>query len=260
MKKYPLETIQELPVAGQTAVLADIHGNSWALRVVLADMASLDIQNVIHLGDYFYGPLDPAGTARLLLASGGMAVLGNQDRLVLEHRNRETRNPTLGHVLRSLSSETFDWLAGLPATRYAGHRVLACHGTPCSDGMYLLEDIQTGHPRPRDTDTLAQVLNGVSADLILCGHSHLPGIRRTVQDQTIVNPGSVGLPAYADAAPVRHRMESGTPHATYAIVSPVDREWRIEWRRLSYDWKSAAAAARKNNRPDWAGYLENGMC
>ena len=31
----------------------------------------------------------------------------------------------------------------------------------------------------------------------------------------VINPGSVGLPAYKDELPVMHKMESGTPHAKY---------------------------------------------
>ena len=34
----------------------------------------------------------------------------------------------------------------------------------------------------------------------------------------VVNPGSVGLPAYTDTEPVKHSMEMGAPHARYAVL------------------------------------------
>jgi len=37
-------------------------------------------------------------------------------------------------------------------------------------------------------------------------------------DRLVLNPGSVGLPAYDDDQPVPHIVENGTPEARYAIV------------------------------------------
>ena len=41
----------------------------------------------------------------------------------------------------------------------------------------------------------------------------------------VINPGSVGLPAYKDELPVVHKMESGTPHAK--ICSDRRGFWRV---------------------------------
>jgi hypothetical protein len=48
--------------AESLAVLADIHGNRWALEAVLADIRGRGIRAMVNLGDSLYGPLDPAGT------------------------------------------------------------------------------------------------------------------------------------------------------------------------------------------------------
>jgi len=45
------------------AVVADIHGNRWALEAVLQDINRRSIQQIVNLGDHLTGPLDPAGTA-----------------------------------------------------------------------------------------------------------------------------------------------------------------------------------------------------
>jgi hypothetical protein len=76
--------------------------------------------------------------------------------------------------------------------------------------------------------------------------------------QLVVNPGSVGLPAYADNTPVRHKMESGSPHARYAVLTNTTTGWRVELVAVPYDWEKAADRARVNGRNDWAARLESG--
>ena len=73
-----------------------------------------------------------------------------------------------------------------------------------------------------------------------------------------MNPGSVGLQAYTDDAPYPHAMQTGTPHARYAIISRTGAEWRVEDLRIKYDWDTAAETALKNQRPDWAAWLRTG--
>jgi len=66
------------------AAISDIHGNSAALRAVLDDIAALDIHRVVNLGDHLSGPLDPRGTAEILMASGMTSIRGDQDRILTE--------------------------------------------------------------------------------------------------------------------------------------------------------------------------------
>ncbi|MDA8015811.1 MAG: metallophosphatase family protein [Thermoanaerobaculia bacterium] len=40
-------------------LLADVHGNRWALDAVLEDAAGRSIDRWVNAGDCFYGPLDP---------------------------------------------------------------------------------------------------------------------------------------------------------------------------------------------------------
>jgi hypothetical protein len=44
------------------AVLADVHGNVWALEAVLADIRCRGADEIVDFGDILYGPLDPAGS------------------------------------------------------------------------------------------------------------------------------------------------------------------------------------------------------
>ncbi|WP_197730239.1 metallophosphoesterase family protein [Rhizobium ruizarguesonis] len=61
-------------------------------------------------------------------------------------------------------------------------------------------------------------LSGVDAAVVLCGHTHLAREMRLADGRLVVNPGSVGLPAYDEAQPYLRRNEAGSPHARYAIV------------------------------------------
>jgi diadenosine tetraphosphatase ApaH/serine/threonine PP2A family protein phosphatase len=77
----------------------------------------------------------------------------------------------------------------------------------------------------------------------------------------VVNPGSVGCPAYADPdGDPPHVSEAGTPHARYAILT-LDGSLgaRVEMIALPYDHEAAARRAEANGRPDWARALRTGL-
>jgi predicted phosphodiesterase len=240
------------------AVLADIHGNAVALKAVMDDMRSRGIERAVNLGDSFYGPLDPGKTARLLERLGAVTVLGNQDRLVLEPPDSGNANPTLWHVMENLLPSDLERLSQVPpVVELAGGDILCCHGTPEDDTVYLTENTESGRPRPRSCAEMEDRIGARAPSLVLCGHSHLFRVIRC-NSMTVVNPGSVGLPAYADDDPP-HAMSSGSPHARYAIISRERDAWSITGPLVEYDWDGAAAMALEHGRADWAGWLQSGV-
>jgi len=74
----------------------------------------------------------------------------------------------------------------------------------------------------------------------------------------VLNPGSVGWPAYDDDHPHPHVIEAGTPHARYAIADDRAGTWAAEFRAVSYDWDGAARIAEGNDRLDVARALRTG--
>jgi hypothetical protein len=94
--------------------------------------------------------------------------------------------------------------------------------------------------------------------VFLCGHDHVPCSVYLPETRLIVNPGSVGLPAYTDDLPYFHAMETGTPHARYSIISSSRDKWRVEDVSIPYQWELAAKMAMQNDRPDWAKWLKTG--
>jgi predicted phosphodiesterase len=244
--------------ASALAVVADIHGNSWALEAVLADMERRGIRRVVNLGDCFYGPLDPRGTFELLRQRHWPTVRGNQDRVLLEQFADGDRNATLDFVLHELGPEGLEWTRSRTEPSLVIEALLACHGTPDRDDEYLVEAVTPGGIELRTPAEVDDDLGELDVDGVLCGHSHVPRLIRSQSGRLVLNPGSVGLPAYEDDAPFLHAMEAGSPHARYAVIEGEGRERRTSFVAVPYDVEAAARTARKRGRPDWEAWLTLG--
>lgn len=255
------------------AVLSDIHGNLPALQAVLEEVDRERADLVVNLGDSLSGPLQPAETADLLMARGGPVIAGNHERQLLRLRGRPERwsaTDSDGYAATQLNEVQWDWLASIPPPGLrVADEVLLIHGTPASDLHYLLETATTsyqpgGDPgvRPATATEVRERLGAVLDEaarptLILCGHTHMP---RAVQcgGTLVVNPGSVGLPAFDDEHPYAHRMETGSPHARWALVERAEAGWQVQQRLTAYDWEFAAQRAEHKDRGDWADALRTG--
>lgn len=240
------------------AILTDIHGNALALEAVLADAWERGITQFVNLGDIFYGPLDPGGTWDILKEIEIPTIMGNQDRILLEGGPQWESIPAFQAALAAIGDEGLRWLDGLPKSAKMDD-ILFCHGTPGNDMKYLLEDISMGLPAMRECDEMLEdVLPAAEGcSLVLAGHSHHPGLAHC-GDLTLVNPGSVGLPAYDDDQPP-HIMASGSPHAKYVVIERSDQGWDVDFVSVEYDWQAASDMARANGREDWAEWLLTGM-
>ena len=107
-------------------------------------------------------------------------------------------------------------------------------------------------------EAIEKAAEGITQRLILCAHTHIARAVRLGDGRIIVNPGSVGSPAYRDVHPFPHIMEAGTPDARYAILELVDSIWRVTFRHVPYDHDAMAALARRNGQPELASALATG--
>ena len=229
------------------AVLADIHANVWALEAVLADVRKRGCDALWNLGDILHGALRPRATYELLRSVDvALTIRGNQDRELDEW------------MIRDAGPEAMDWLGGLPATALFEDEVLLCHGSPTDDCCYLLEDVSSGHPVVRDDAEIVELLGGALQPVIVCGHTHIPRLVRLANGQMIMNPGSVGVAAYSDDAPVPHAMETYSPDASYAILEKTASGWDATFRKGPYDTREAARRATERGRSDWAHQIATG--
>lgn len=237
------------------ALLADIHANVWALEAVLADVLRQGVDAIWNLGDILHGVLKPRATYDLLRSTDiALTIRGNQDRDLLE----ATSDSNVTWMIRDLGPDAIDWLHGLPATAEFEGEVLLCHGSPTDDMCYLLEDVSSGHPVVRDDEEITRHLAGATHRVIVCGHTHIPRLVRLANGQTIVNPGSVGLPAYSHNVPVPHAMETYSPDASYAILEKTAAGWDATFRKVLYDTRDASRTAAELGRSDWAYQIATG--
>ncbi len=225
------------------AWVSDIHGNLTALEAVDADLTREGVDVVVNLGDALSGPLLALDTARWLMA--------------------HTTSPAPGQP---------PWLhiTGNHERQLLGADVALCHGTPANDLTYLL-DTPDGEATVMATDAeLAERLGTHVPDnitLLACGHTHLARhltLARPAGSLQLVNPGSVGLPAYDDDSPhprsSYHRVENGCPDARYALTerTPGTSGWKVSLHSVPYDFEPMARQADRRGRPDWAHALRTG--
>jgi len=187
------------------AFVSDVHANTWALEAILAELAAAPVDALVLNGDLTWGSF-PSRTADLVRAARQrfphvVLIRGNAERAILDLADGELTpgRPREHWMLAAHRASDIDLLRAVAFQvdiEVAGVGVIrACHGSPRAD----IETITPGTPIER----LAEATEGVEADVLLTGHTHLqfnrevtglPRIRRSV------NPGSAGIP-YGGAVP-----------------------------------------------------------
>ena len=254
------------------AIISDTHGNLPALEAVLSEIDAQSVDHIINVGDTLGGPLESARTADLLMARGIPMIAGNHERQLLT-LPPDKLNLSDACTASEISPAHRAWLASAPATVWLTDDVFVCHGTPHSDLHYWLETVTddfdlngaSGVRPATQAEVLERLGTGphLKASLIVCGHTHIPRVVSVPSPAgshsiTIVNPGSVGLPAYDDVHPHKHHIETGSPHARFAIAEQTASGWQIDLRCVMYDFESMARLAESRQRPDWEIALRTG--
>jgi len=239
------------------AVLSDIHGNLAALEAVIEDFGRRAVDAVVNLGDSLSGPLLPRETAQFLMAQDWVQLAGNHERQILTLQPQDC-DPSDAYARAQLGATELDWIASLPHCHAWSDEVFLCHGTPARDAEYFLESVAPGRLRPASEDEIALRLGAVEADVVICGHTHVPRMVRTASGQMLLNPGSVGQPAWDDEQPCYHAVESGAPDARYAIIENRGGRWSAQLIAVPYDHQRMAALALLHGRPDWDHILRHG--
>lgn len=240
------------------AAIADVHGNHLALEAVLEDIRKQGISDIVNLGDCFSGPLTADKTADILLGLDALTVRGNHDRYLVEQA------PEAMHVSDSvaygqLAAHHLDWLRGLPFSAVYRNEAYLCHATPANDNVYWLESVSAdGYVHLKSLEEIEALAAGIDFPLILCGHTHIPRAVRLSDGRQIINPGSVGCPAYDDDLPYYHKVEAGHPFASYAILEKTGNSWLPVFRNVAYDHQAMAELARERGRAEWASGLATG--
>lgn len=175
-------------------ILADIHGNSPALELILPSLLN-QVEKIMFLGDLcgYYPFVEEC--LSLWDQERIIAVRGNHDEVLVRCIERqeppkkeyeESYGSALRRTLGNLSNRSVSMLKSLPLSKLLsikGVKFALYHGSPW--------DPLEGRVYP-DYDDWDR-FNEVAADIILLGHTHYPFVKYHL-GKLIVNPGSVGQP------------------------------------------------------------------
>jgi predicted phosphodiesterase len=239
------------------ALLSDIHGNLPALEAVVDDIRRRGADQIVCLGDNVSGPLLPRETAQYLMSSDWLVLAGNHERQVLSYA-AVGGGASDGYAHSQLTATELLWMASLQHTASLSNEVFLCHGTPRSDCEHFLDSARSGILAIASSTDIVDRVGDLRAQLIACGHSHVPRSVRLPSGQLIVNPGSVGLQAYTDDHPEPYSMELGTPDAHYAIVESSRNGWLAAHYAVPYKNAPMAMLAKARNRQEWESALLRG--
>lgn len=237
----------------QVTIFGDIHANLPALKATLADMDARGFGNRYCLGDLVgYGTFPNEVVARIR-ELGIPTLMGNYDQGVGNDSDdcgcayKDPVSEALGKrsIAWSNAHTTADnkvYLRDLPAhipLQLGDLRVMLVHGSPRRVNEYLFAD--------RPDSSLERLLDMVEADVMVCGHTHLPYHRVLPSGRHVVNAGSVGKP------------KDGDPRACYVVLEAAGRDLRVEFVRVAYDIEAAAQAIEASEMPhEYAGMLRAG--
>jgi putative phosphoesterase len=225
-------------------LIGDVHANLPALEAVLEDAHRQEVEAIWNVGDFVgYGAF-PNQVIERLRDEEAVSIAGNYDLKVLRFkkkrkkwRKRKQSQKFLAFqwARHTLTKRSREYLGSLPTERELqvdGLRILLTHGSPASEKEHLAPDT----PEER----LRELASMVEANVVICGHSHLPFARR-VDGVHFINTGSVGRP------------DDGDPRACYAVLQVgdgSDGDVQLRHHRVAYDVVGAVAAIRGHGLPE----------
>ena len=211
-------------------VLADVHGNLFALRAAVRRLREAGVDCWLCAGDLVgYGPY-PSECVEVVAELGARCVAGNHELLVLGdlsegHAGRLARETT-AWTRGALREDCRSFLARLPLVVTTENLVMT-HGSLASPEEYVTREVQAAGQLSR------LGAEHPEAGLLVVGHTHRPWlysqVRGTVArggpggaalprpDRFLLNPGSVG----------QSRQREREPQARCMLVDTERREVRF---------------------------------
>lgn len=225
------------------AVISDIHGNIDALNAVMDSIKEEECEKIFVLGDYAMAGPEPSKTVDWFFKNQFdekfKMIQGNTDLMIADfsetlYQNLKEKAPIMAEALKNdvqvLNQIQKDFLKKLPMQLeldIEGIKILLVHGSPRRNN----EDISPN----LSLVEVEKIIENVTADVILCGHTHIPCGYQTSKKQTIVNVGSVGRPFTPE------------PKACYLKLTITKGNCLFEHKFVDYDKESASEKLKQRN-------------
>jgi len=225
------------------AVISDIHGNMEALEAVLSDIKEEKCDKIFCLGDYAMAGPEPVEVINRILDLKNeyemKMIQGNTDLMIAEYSDDvynavKTAAPVMAEALKNdfeiIPNEQREFLKNLPekmSIEVDGVKILLVHGSPRKNNENIFPDTPL--------EEVEKMIQGVNADIVLCGHTHMPCGFQTSNKITVVNDGSVGRPFTEE------------PHACYLIINIADGKYLFEHKFVEYDNQTASEKILKRD-------------
>ena len=220
----------------QVTIFGDIHANLPALEAVFADIETRELTNLYCLGDLVgYGTF-PNEVVNFIRERSIPTLMGNYDQGVGNSSDdcgcayktdveRWRGELSIAWSNMHTTDENKAYLHALPAhipLQLDDLKVLLVHGSPRKVNEYLFED--------RPNDYFERIMDVAQAEVLVCGHTHLPYHKLLPSGRHVINAGSVGKPKDHD------------PRAGYITVSVNGRDVSVDFIRVPYDIERSAQA------------------
>ena len=225
----------------RAAIIGDIHGNLPALQAVLNHASSQSVDEIWDMGDSVgYGAF-PEEVVQFLMHSQIVSIRGNYDTKVLKFEQKKEKWKkkkfhekwlAFKFAYEHLSDPSRRYLQSLPEEihlKREGWHVLLTHGSPGHPEEHLTPET----PQSR----LEEISSQIAADIVLCGHSHIPFTRLSGKTW-FINAGSVGRP------------DDGDPRASYGIVELTAQNITTCHYRIPYDVNRSVNAIHEYGLPE----------
>ncbi|NOG54094.1 MAG: metallophosphoesterase family protein [Planctomycetes bacterium] len=240
------------------AFISDIHGNLFALEVVLQEIERLGVDGIICLGDIVgYGP-HPAECLDIIADRTDFCIQGNHDLAVIDDTEIKRFNSTAASAIEftktRLHPRHLSQIAEMPAMGFLD-QVTVSHGSPVVDGPtdYI-----------HDQHIAALAYGGFDNFCLFVGHTHIPiafgtpevgyamvdakdirvallpprlPLRLDPGYRYIINPGSVGQP------------RDGNPESSFGILDTGTCSFAVY--RIPYDVDAAHKAILEAGLPNF---------
>ena len=222
------------------ATLYDIHGNLPALEAVLAEIENEQVDAIMVGGDAIAGPMPNDVLDRLqAIQTPVHFIVGNGESEVLRYLAGEpigalTPAGEKGAIVVGdlLTEENKAFLRGWSfSVKFKSPHlgdILFCHATPHNNTHVFTKQ--------SDPSQIEAVFDGVMADLVVCGHTHMQ-FDLSVAGKRMVNSGSVGMPF-------------GEPGAHWLLIDET-----VEFRKTEFDREAAAETIRQSQSPEAEAFV-----